>query len=608
MRKLMKFVLALLPAILVFIMILKDPFYSLDTMLCDVIYSRMNGTGDEIKLIRIDEETLAEYGPFSAWSREKSAELIELLYADKENAPAVVAFDVMFVGNADEKVDKKLAEAAAKADNLILASNLVYRGKTFFDEDGVPYYNILNIENEERPYSELEKNAVSGYANVELARDGFVRTAQIYTQVDGKLRYSFANQIYRAYVNSESAKNADARFRQVYDRGLPEKIQFFFSGKPGEMPGYSMKDVLNGEVPPMAFKDSIIIVGAYAPGLQDSYHTAANRSKDMYGVEINANIVRALMLNKLAQRASVIWLAIICAIVIFAYTYLAREMRMYPALLMGLWVLLADGIIGRILADHGKLISLVYMLIAVLIVMGWVIIEKYVLELIKKKKVLDSFRKYMAPQVIDNISKDEVFKIELGGQKRHVAVLFVDIRGFTTMSESMDPETVVQILNQYLSLTTKCIFENGGMLDKFIGDATMAIFNAPNDQEDYIYKAVLAGLAMQQGGRALAEKLEKEYGRSVTYGIGINAGDAVVGNIGSETRMDYTAIGDTVNTAARIESKAPRGEVLISEVVYEAVKDRIDAEFKEAMQLKGKAEPVKVYKVIGIKEARVTEN
>lgn len=598
MKKLFNIFLALLPAVLVFFLIVHDPFYGLDTMLCDVIYSRMNGTGDEIKLIRIDEETLAEYGPFSKWSREKSAELIEHLYGDAENAPAVLAFDIMFVGESDTAADESLARAAGKAEHLVLASNLVYRGRTFFDSDGVPYYNILNIESEERPYEALENRAESGYANVELSRDGFVRTAQMYTKVGSEVRYSFANQIYREYVK---ACGENSQYAKVYREGVPEKTQFFFSGKPGEVSGYSLKDVLEGKVPAVAFKDSIVLVGAYAPGLQDSYHTAANRAEDMYGVEINANIVRALMLDKLADRAPVILVAIICALVIFIYTYMAREMRMYPALLMGMWVLLAQIIIGRILSEKGILISLVYVFLVVVLVQGWVIVEKYVLELIKKKRVLDSFRKYMAPQVIEHLSKDEAFNIELGGQKRHVAVLFVDIRGFTSMSETMEPEAVVQILNQYLSLTTRCIFEYGGMLDKFIGDAAMAIFNAPNDQEDYVYKAVLAGIAMQQSGSELAGKIKAEYGRSVTFGVGIHVGDAVVGNIGSETRMDYTAIGDTVNTASRIEGKAQQGEVLISEAVYEQLKGRIITEFKEDMSLKGKAESVKVYRVLGVK-------
>ena len=593
MKKLFHILPALIPALLVFLLIILDPFPSIDSMLCDLVYSQMNGCGDDIKLICIDEETLAEYGPLNTWSREKSAELIDRLYEDPQYAPAVLAFDIMFVGETDAEADEKLVDAMDKAEHAVVASNLVYRGKTSYTAGGVPYYDAWNIDTEERPYEELDEKVCSGYANAMISSDGFVRTTQLYTDVQGEKRYSFATQIYNEYAEVFGPDSVES---------LPEqqKVQFFYSGKPGEFIHYSMKDVLNGTIPPQEFANCVVMVGAYAPGLQDSYHSSAKRGQDMYGVEINANIVRALIGGKTATMAPLWIVALISALVLFGYTYLAREMKMYPALLVGVWVLLATGITGRILATKGYIISLAYMLMVLLLIWAWIIIEKYVIEAIRRRQTLNSFKKYMAPQVIESLAKNGEFHVELGGEKRHVAVLFVDIRGFTSMSELLSPEQMVQILNKYLSLTTSCIFDHGGMLDKFIGDATMAIFNAPNDQEDYVFQAILAGLDMQRRGEELGKELEKEFGKTVSFGVGINVGDAVVGNIGCDVRMDYTAIGDTVNTASRIEGKAQRGEVLISEAVYEMVKDRIQAEFKEAMTLKGKAEPVNVYMVKGI--------
>lgn len=593
MKKLSRILLALIPAALVFLMIVAEPFYSLDAMLTDKVYSQMKGIGDTIKIIAIDEETLAEYGPLNTWSREKSADLIEYL-CDGENDPSVLAFDLMFIGETDSEVDNRLA-AAATGKNIITASNLVYRGATRYNKDGSPYYDKKNIETEERPYTSLDEVSLSGYANAEMSKDGFVRTTQFSTIVGNETRYSFATRIYLEYM-----KKAGLEERALATITKDNQVQFFYSGKPGEVTRFSLKNVLDGKIPKEEFKDSIVIVGAYAPGLMDSYHSAAKRNKDMYGAEINANIVNALLNEKTATKAPVIWYALISALALFAYTYMAREMKMYPALLVGLWVLMGFGIAGRVLAVNGSLISLVYVLIAVLLVAAWVIIEKYVLEIFQKKKVIDTFKKYMAPQVIDNMAKDELFNIEMKGQRKHVAVLFVDIRGFTSMSEVLDPEEVVQILNQYLSLTTKCIFDHGGMLDKFIGDATMAIFNAPNDQEDYIYKAILAGLDMVKYGDELGKKLLEQYGRTVSFGVGVNIGEAIVGNIGCETRLDYTAIGDTVNTASRIEGKAKGGELLITEDTMKSLEGRIVTEYVEAMSLKGKAEPVNVYRVLGI--------
>ena len=213
----------------------------------------------------------------------------------------------------------------------------------------------------------------------------------------------------------------------------------------------------------------------------------------------------------------------------------------------------------------------------------------------------------MAPQVVDKISKDKDFKLVIGGENRHIAVLFVDIRGFTTMSESLKPEEVVEILNEYLGLTTKAIFDNGGTLDKFVGDATMAVFNAPFDLDDYIFRAVATAWDMQAGADVIAEKFHKRYGKSVSFGIGVNCGNAVVGNIGCDFRMDYTAIGDTVNTAARLESNARPGQILISSEVYEAVKDRVTVTPIGEIPLKGKSKGVFVYQVDNVKR-EVREN
>ena len=219
-----------------------------------------------------------------------------------------------------------------------------------------------------------------------------------------------------------------------------------------------------------------------------------------------------------------------------------------------------------------------------------------------KLNTINAFKKYVAPQVVDSVFKNGDYKINLGGEKRSVACLFVDIRGFTTLSEALEPGEVVEILNEYLSLVAKAIFDNGGTLDKFIGDAAMALFNAPFDLDDYIYRACRTAIDIRSGAKALDDICLKRFNKSVGFGIGVNYGDAVVGNIGSEVRMDYTAIGDTINTASRLESNAKRNEILISEAVYLMVKDRIECEYVGELALKGKSKALPTYKIIRLKE------
>lgn len=173
------------------------------------------------------------------------------------------------------------------------------------------------------------------------------------------------------------------------------------------------------------------------------------------------------------------------------------------------------------------------------------------------------------------------------------------------MSESLKPDDVVEILNEYFDVITTAVFDNKGTLDKFIGDAAMAVFNSPFDLDDYVFRAVNAAQDIAKGSVKLAERLQERFGRTVSYGIGVNCGEATIGNIGSKFRMEYTAIGDTVNTASRLESNAGAGEILISNEVKERLKDRITTEPVGEIPLKGKKIGIFVHRVIDVNVDKV---
>ena len=172
------------------------------------------------------------------------------------------------------------------------------------------------------------------------------------------------------------------------------------------------------------------------------------------------------------------------------------------------------------------------------------------------------------------------------------------------MSEVLSPEEVVEILNKYLTLTSDCVFANHGTLDKFVGDCTMAFWGAPIAQEDYVMNACRCAMDMVKGSEALSRELMERFGRTVSFGIGINVGDAVIGNIGSDKRMDYTAIGDTVNTAARLEANAPAGMIFISRAVADELGERIRFHsIGDTIKLKGKKDGFEILVLDGIEEA-----
>jgi adenylate cyclase len=214
----------------------------------------------------------------------------------------------------------------------------------------------------------------------------------------------------------------------------------------------------------------------------------------------------------------------------------------------------------------------------------------------ERDRVKTAFARYVSHQVMDSILDSTADKLR--GDRRRISVLFCDIRGFTTISESLSPEKVVQLLNEYFEKMVEVVFRNKGTLDKFIGDGMMVIFGAPEDDEYQEENALKAAIEMQSELRSVAEKWKPE-GLNLRIGIGINSGPAIVGNIGSSRRMEYTAIGDTVNLASRLESatKDLGVGILISEYTHNALRGSFRFKNMGAVQVKGRVDPVLAYSV-----------
>lgn len=570
--------------------------YSIDVMVSDALCQRASVASKNIYIIAIDDRTLEQYGSIMSWSRQLSADLVRILNQDAQTKPAVVAFDVIFSEKGDAQGDAAFADACRDAGNVVTAVSYHFKEQPEYDETGRITFNRYRVDGVSMPYEALREATKQGFANTLVGADGYVRRAMAYIDEEAQRSYSLASQVYKTYQEGRGAA--------VEWPKLDENNQYLFSysGKTGCYSTISMMDVLNGTVNPAIFADCIVFVGAYAVGMQDSYMPAISHGTQMYGVEIQANIVEALLEGRTQQQLPVGIYAALAAVLAAAFYLVIRQMKIVPATVLMVFMSLASGpVFAKVMYARG-IVTPVILLPAVFFVTYAVhLISGYVQEIMRRQKVVNVFKQYVAPQVVDKISKDKDFDLVLGGENRHIACLFVDIRGFTTMSESLKPEEVVEILNEYLSLTTNAIFQNGGTLDKFVGDATMAVFNAPFDLDDYVYKAVCTARDMKAGADAIAEKFEQRFGKSVGFGIGVNCGNAVVGNIGCDFRMDYTAIGDTVNTAARLESNAGRGQILISRGVYEAVKDRVEVTPIGEIPLKGKSQGVFVYQLDEVK-------
>jgi adenylate cyclase len=220
----------------------------------------------------------------------------------------------------------------------------------------------------------------------------------------------------------------------------------------------------------------------------------------------------------------------------------------------------------------------------------------------EKDLIKRAFTRYVAREVVDEILKDPE-NLVLTGERRDVTVLFCDIRGFTSTSEKLTPEEVVTLLNTFYTLMIDTTFKEDGTLDKFLGDGVMAVFGAPIYHQDHSLRAIRTALAMQAGMRDLSARRATEGKPPIAVGIGINAGDAVAGTVGTEARMEYTVIGDSVNLAARLESNSKAGQILISEQTYLKVQTAVDARSLGRIKVKGKEDEIGVYEVIGMRSA-----
>jgi len=220
----------------------------------------------------------------------------------------------------------------------------------------------------------------------------------------------------------------------------------------------------------------------------------------------------------------------------------------------------------------------------------------------EKEHIKRAFSRYVAREVVDQILKDPE-NLVLTGERREVTVLFCDVRGFTPTAERLSPEEVVGLLNNFYNLMIDTIFRYQGTVDKFLGDGVMAVFGAPIYRQDHAVQAVRAALDMQAGIRALSDRLVEEGKDPIAVGIGVNAGEAIAGTVGTDERMEYTVIGDNVNLAARLEANALAGQILISEQTYRRVEDQVTARALGRIKVKGKQGEIGVYEVVGASAA-----
>jgi len=347
-----------------------------------------------------------------------------------------------------------------------------------------------------------------------------------------------------------------------------------------------------------ALDNKIVMVGSFTRGMAADHKPTPYGL--MYGVEIHANALNTILMDNFLV-AVPWWIdALVLLGMVFIVAFLSSRVSTPWAFISALLMIAALFFVSSILFDiHSMLLNFSNPAIATFFTLISIVIYRVVTEEKDKRRIRSMFGTYVSPKVVDQILENPP---ELGGVDKEITVYFSDIRGFTTISESMTPQELVRILNKYLTAMTDIILKYEGTLDKYEGDAVMCFWGAPLPQEDHALRACKCAVEQLQALRELNDSLPED--QQLDIGIGINSGRMTVGNMGSTQRMDYTLIGDNVNLGARLEgtNKQYKTRVIISEYTYGLVKDQVVVRELDNIRVKGKQRPVLIYELIDIKD------
>jgi adenylate cyclase len=541
-----------------------------------------------IVIVTVDDSSFAELSnkfdenvqwPFP---REMHARLLDRISA---GGPLAIGVDIVFdsLSALGPKDDAALGAAVARAGNVVLGAAPSVDVQTAYAAK-LGYERIdMNA-----PIAEIRGKATYAPVNVLRDADGHVRRAVKTWAIADTTLPSFAVAIYDV-----------ARAAGLAVAPMPRTPHFLinFRGGPRVFTWLAYYQVLRGEIEPQMFQGKIVLVGPTADLFHDVFGTPFARSGTMPGVVVHANVIDTLVRGD-AVREVPEWVSTILAVVAaFVGAALVVRLRAFRALglAVGLWVVLTLAAFAAFSLTDVWMRGMAGTL-ALVLGFGSTVVEHFVREQREKKRL----SRFFSSDVLRAVVRDRDERKSLGASRRLVTVLFSDLRGFTSISEKLPPEQIDEMLREYLTEMTKIVFKNGGTVDKYIGDCVMALYNVPFEDPEHAIRAVRTGLEFQERTLAAAERWEAKYGVSIRNGVGINTGEAIVGTLGSQQILQYTAIGDTVNLAARLESitKDYHASIIISESTYEYVKDKFPTRGLGEVTVKGKSVPVKIFAVL----------
>jgi adenylate cyclase len=599
-----------------------------------------------VTIVDIDEASLAKLGQFP-WPRTRIADLIANL---TKLGAVVIAFDIVFSEpdrlNPDVAADtfRDLDEAtreklrALPSNDQILA-DAMRRSRVVLGESGLPQVQsefdkslpltglaMLGEEPQQfmldwpgllRNVPVIEAAAAGrGLFTIRPERDGIVRRVPMMMQAQGATMPSLSFEMLRVATGTDTifikADQAGIMsigvkgFQVPTDRNGQLWVHFALGDPSIFVPAV---DVLEGRVPPEKIKGKLVLIGTSAVGLNDNKTTPV--SPVMPGVEIHAQVIESALTRAVLSQPNYGIAVEFCAAMLFGILVIAFAPQFGPITLVAVGALFATLLIGTswyFYTQQRLLIDFTYPLLSTTSIYLTLIFSSFVREQAQRRQIRSAFSQYLSPALVEQLAQSPE-KLVLGGEEREMTIMFSDVRGFTSISESYkhDPQGLTTLMNRFLTPLTNTILERMGYIDKYMGDAIMAFWNAPHDDREHELNACTAALEMLERIAALNQQRELEAQQGghayipINVGVGLNTGVCVVGNMGSDLKFNYSVLGDSVNLASRLEgqSKEYGFPIIVGSRTALAVKDKFAILELDFIMVKGKKEPEVIYAIAG---------
>ncbi|MDX6603918.1 MAG: adenylate cyclase [Solirubrobacterales bacterium] len=527
----------------------------------------------DIVVVQVDDRTFSDLGIQWPFPRSLHAKVIDRL---REAGAKTVAFDIQFTEPTVPRQDNALIEAIARKGGVVLSTTEVSaNGHT----------RVLGGDALLREIDARAANTV-----VEPEPGGTIRKMQY--EVDGLVSFAVAT--------AEAATGEAIEADQLEGDG---EAWIDYRGPPGTFRQISYSRVLRGQVPASVFRGKTVIVGASAPSLQDVHPTSTTGNELMSGPEVQANGVWTAEHG--FPLSSTNFVISVLLVLLMAAAPAASTLRLSPvrALLAAIGLGLLYAGLTQLAFDQGFILPFVYPLLGLTISGIGALAVNYVMTAFERQRVHVTFSRFVpeavVAEVLDRVGDED---LRFGGVRRECTVLFSDLRGFTTFSELLEPERVIEVLNRYLGEMSDAIMDHGGTLVAYMGDGIMAVFGAPIEQEDHADRALAAAREMLDVRLPrFNEWMASEGLDRFKMGIGLNSGTVMSGQVGSERRIEYTAIGDTTNTAARLEgmTKGSGHSLFVADSTRGALReDPGDLELVGDREVRGRAHTITVWTLV----------